>query len=253
MAVRACALVMAVVVALLSMASVGAYQLPGLLRASVARKSAFITMRGGEGSKKVIIAGAPASGKGTQCEMIKSEFGLVHLSTGDMLRAAVAQGTDVGKKAKAYMDAGDLVPDEVIIGVVVERLKAPDCESNGWLLDGFPRTAVQAEALRAAGVEPDVVLYLNVPDEILVDRVVGRRTDPDTGRIYHLTYDPPPPEVAERCTQRSDDTAEKALVRLKAFHTHLGAILDTYKEITTEVDGTRPKAEVFADVQKVLS
>ena len=123
---------------------------------------------------KIIIAGAPASGKGTQCEMIKEKFGVVHLSTGDILRAAVKEGTELGKTAGGFMDRGELVPDEVMIGVVGERLKQEDCQCQGWLLDGFPRTGAQAAALVDSGALPDVFLLLDVPDEDLVDRVVGR-------------------------------------------------------------------------------
>ncbi|KAJ1617582.1 adenylate kinase-domain-containing protein [Pavlovales sp. CCMP2436] len=209
-------------------------------------------MQGGGVARKVIIAGAPASGKGTQCELIKQQLGLVHLSTGDMLRAAVKAGTPVGLAAKAFMDSGKLVPDEVIINLVRERLDEPDCQASGWLLDGFPRTAVQAQALRAAQIEPDLVLYLNVPDSMLIERVVGRRLDMDTGRIYHLKFDPPPADIADRLTHRSDDTAEKATVRLQQFHEHLGAILDAYKSVTVEVDGTRPKGEVFETISSIL-
>jgi len=223
-----------------------------------ARSSAFARMEASRGgampraARKVIIAGAPASGKGTQCELIKSQLGLVHLSTGDMLRAAVQAGTKVGLAAKEYMDGGKLVPDEVIIDLVRERLAQPDCEANGWLLDGFPRTAVQAAALRAAQIEPDLVLYLNVPDSMLIERVVGRRLDPETGRIYHLTFDPPPSDVVPRMTHRSDDTAEKAQVRLSQFHEHLGAILAAYQSVTVEIDGTRGKQDVFASISRVL-
>lgn len=211
------------------------------------------SMQAPGGARKVIIAGAPASGKGTQCELIKERFGLVHLSTGDMLRAAVKEGTEVGVAAKEYMDAGKLVPDEVIIGVVRDRLDQDDCVAHGWLLDGFPRTAVQARALAEANICPDVVLYLNVPDSMLVERVVGRRTDPTTGRVYHLTFDPPPEDVVDRLEQRSDDTEEKVVVRLKAFHEHLDAILEQYKDITVEIDGTKPKQDVFAVVEAALA
>lgn len=235
--------------ALLALVGVDAVQQSGVRR-SATRRSAFAQMAM---AKRVIIAGAPASGKGTQCEMIKDALGLVHLSTGDMLRAAVKAGSPVGKAAKEYMDAGKLVPDAVIIDLVRERLAQSDCETQGWLLDGFPRTAVQAEALRQAQIEPDLVLYLNVPDSMLIERVVGRRLDPDTGRIYHLTFDPPPAELAPRLTHRSDDTAEKATVRLAQFHEHLGAILTAYEAVTVEIDGTKPKKEVFSKIQEVLS
>lgn len=188
---------------------------------------------------KLIIAGAPASGKGTQCELIKKNYGVTHLSTGDMLRAAVAAGSEVGTAAKGYMDAGKLVPDEVIIGVVKDRLDQDDCQTNGWLLDGFPRTPAQAEALAAAGIKADCFLFLNVPDEILVERVVGRRTDPETGKIYHMTFSPPEDEaVLARLEQRSDDTEEKVKVRLEQFHANVDAVKGSYSDIGVDIDGT---------------
>lgn len=158
-----------------------------------------------------------------------------------MLRAAVAAQTDVGRKAKEYMDSGRLVPDEVIIGVVKERLKESDCQERGWLLDGFPRTQAQAQALANSGVEADCFLFLNVPDEVLVERVVGRRTDPETGKIYHLTFAPPPDDAAviSRLQHRSDDTEEKVKVRLQQFHANVNAVKDSYADISVSVDGNQ--------------
>uniref|UniRef100_A0A7S4B918 Adenylate kinase active site lid domain-containing protein n=2 Tax=Chrysotila carterae TaxID=13221 RepID=A0A7S4B918_CHRCT len=151
------------------------------------------------------------------------------------------------------MERGELVPDEVIIGIVKDRLAESDCKENGWLLDGFPRTEEQAKALAAAGIEPTKVLYLQVPDEMLIERVVGRRLDPETGKIYHLKFAPPESdEVAARLTQRSDDTEEKARVRLQAFHKHMSAVESCYIGIISYVDGTKPKTEVFAELQKSL-
>lgn len=202
----------------------------------------------------MIIAGAPASGKGTQCEIIKKEYGVVHLSTGDMLRAAVAEGTEVGKQAKDFMDAGKLVPDEVIIGVVADRLAQDDCKKMGWLLDGFPRTPGQADALAAAGVSADCFIFLNVPDEILVERVVGRRTDPETGKIYHMTFSPPDDEeVLARLEQRSDDTEEKVKVRLEQFHANVDAVKGSYKEIGVDIDGTAAPADVSKAVSEAIA
>eukprot|EP00529_Nitzschia_sp_RCC80_P030450 CAMPEP_0113482578 /NCGR_PEP_ID=MMETSP0014_2-20120614/22992_1 /TAXON_ID=2857 /ORGANISM="Nitzschia sp." /LENGTH=297 /DNA_ID=CAMNT_0000376101 /DNA_START=174 /DNA_END=1067 /DNA_ORIENTATION=+ /assembly_acc=CAM_ASM_000159 len=193
----------------------------------------------------IIIAGAPASGKGTQCEIIKEKFGVVHLSTGDMLRAAVAAGTDVGKKAKDFMDSGKLVPDEVIIGVVKDRLEEDDCKSQGWLLDGFPRTQAQAKALEEVGVSADCFLFLDVPDEVLVERVVGRRTDPETGKIYHMTFSPPDDEeVMNRLEQRSDDTEEKVKVRLEQFYTNVDAVKDSYTDIMVTINGNKAPTDV---------
>jgi len=204
---------------------------------------------GSDDSVKLIIAGAPASGKGTQCEVIKEKYGVVHLSTGDMLRAAVAAGTEVGKLAKEFMDSGKLVPDEVIIGVVRDRLAEEDCVQQGWLLDGFPRTPAQAEALAEAGVSADCFVFLNVPDEVLIERVVGRRTDPKTGKIYHMTFSPPEDEeVKARLVQRSDDTEEKAKVRLEQFYANVDAVKDSYEDIMVTVDGNRPRTDVSDDI-----
>jgi len=185
--------------------------------------------------------------------LIINRYGVVHLSTGDILRAAVQEGTALGTKAKDFMDRGELVPDEVIIGVVKERLAAPDCVEKGWLLDGFPRTKAQAEALENLGVAPSAFVLLNVPDEMLVERVVGRRTDPETGKIYHLKYSPPPPEVpVERLLHRSDDTEEKVKVRVKAFHEHCDAVAGCYKDVFVQVDGTQKKEVVFAAIKGAI-
>ena len=202
---------------------------------------------------KVIIAGAPAAGKGTQCEMIKSDFGLVHLSTGDILRAAVQQGTPLGLKAKAFMDGGQLVPDELIIGVICDRLKERDCEVNGWLLDGFPRTKSQADALSAAGMIPDCFVMLDVPEEVLVERVTGRRTDPVTGKIYHMKFNPPTDDlVAARLIQRSDDTAEKIIVRYREFQSHIDSIKSCYEDKMVRVDGSIAQSDVSKCVSDIL-
>eukprot|EP00897_Mesotaenium_endlicherianum_P000455 jgi/Mesen1/1040/ME000122S00040 len=162
---------------------------------------------------KVMISGAPASGKGTQCEDIVKKYGLSHISAGDLLRAEVAAGTEYGQQVKSFMDAGTLVPDEVVISIVKSKLNTPAALERGWLLDGYPRSASQAAALEMAGIRPDVFILLEVPDSILVDRVVGRRLDPETGKIYHLSFSPPESaEIAARLTQRSDDTEEKGSV-----------------------------------------
>jgi len=202
---------------------------------------------------KMIISGAPASGKGTQCEIIKENFNVVHLSTGDMLRAAVAAQTDVGKLAKEYMDSGKLVPDDVIIGVVKDRLAMSDCTQNGWLLDGFPRTPAQAEALAASGISPDCFLFLNVPDSILVERVVGRRTDPVTGKIYHMTFSPPDDEeILGRLEQRSDDTEEKVKVRLEQFYANVDAVKGSYKDIAVDINGADKPDVVAGKVKEAI-
>ena len=145
---------------------------------------------------RIIISGAPGSGKGTQCEFIKKKFGVVHISTGDILRDHVKRQTDLGKQAKSFMDKGALVPDELVIALVKDRLSQPDCQKQGWLLDGFPRTAAQAEAMDKEGIKGDSFVLLDVPDSVLVDRCAQRRLDPETGKMYHLTTNPPPEDVA---------------------------------------------------------
>eukprot|EP00271_Cylindrocystis_brebissonii_P005695 TRINITY_DN178_c0_g1_i4.p1 TRINITY_DN178_c0_g1~~TRINITY_DN178_c0_g1_i4.p1 ORF type:complete len:340 (+),score=75.48 TRINITY_DN178_c0_g1_i4:111-1130(+) len=203
---------------------------------------------------KVIISGAPASGKGTQCEEVVKKYGLTHISAGDLLRAEVAAETEYGKKCREFMDAGKLVPDDVVITIVKKRLAQPDAQAHGWLLDGYPRSASQAAALEKAGIRPELFILLEVPDEILVDRVVGRRLDPVTGRIYHLTFSPPESdEIAQRLTSRSDDTEEKVKTRLQTHNANVASVLATYKDVIATVDGNRAKGEVFADIDRILT
>ncbi|CAG9461248.1 unnamed protein product [Pedinophyceae sp. YPF-701] len=206
-----------------------------------------------QAATKVLISGAPASGKGTQCETIVQEFGLTHISTGDLLRAEVKAGTKEGLAAKEFMDQGALVPDEIVTAMVKNRMSQDDAKNNGWLLDGYPRSASQAQSLADAGIHPEVVIVLEVPDEVLIERVVGRRTDPVTGKIYHMTFNPPPEgEIADRCTQRSDDTEEKAGNRLEVYKKNRDA-LNAYADITVTIDGNRAKTDVFADIQKAIN
>jgi adenylate kinase len=205
-------------------------QMPRLSNAAIQRERSHHPPR-------IIIIGGPASGKGTQCEKIAEKYGVIHLSTGDMLREAVKDGTNVGRIAKGYMDRGELVPDEVIIAIVQSRLKQRDCVEQGWLLDGFPRTKAQAEHLKTMGIHADVTLLLNVADDELVERVVGRRRDPVTGKIYHLKFNPPPPDVVGSLEQRSDDTRESFRVRLKQYHTNLSQIKSYLEESVVMVDG----------------
>ena len=169
-----------------------------------------------------------------------------------MLRAAVGAKTEVGLKAAAVMKAGGLVSDEIVIGIIRDRIAQPDC-SHGFILDGFPRTPAQAEALADAGVTADCFIFLNVPDEALIERVVGRRTDPETGKIYHMTFSPPnDEEVLARLEQRSDDTEEKVKVRLEQFHANVDAVKGSYTDIATEVDGTQKPEEVSVTIMKSI-
>lgn len=200
-----------------------------------------------------MIAGAPAAGKGTQCARIVEEYGLIHISVGDLLRAEVAAGTPAGLKAKSFMDNGDLVPNEVVVEMVKNKLSEQKVLEKGWLLDGYPRSGEQAEAIEAEGIRPDVFLLINVPDEMLVERVVGRRSDPVTGEIYHLKFKPPPEEAVGRLVQRSDDTEEKVRNRLTTYHTHVDAVVGYYKDELVEIDGNRSMDEVFDAIRAAIS
>ncbi|KAJ7565302.1 hypothetical protein O6H91_02G055900 [Diphasiastrum complanatum] len=201
----------------------------------------------------VMISGAPASGKGTQSELIIQKYGLVHIAAGDLLRAEVAAGTENGLKAKEYMDKGKLVPNEVVVTMVKQRLSQSDAQEKGWLLDGYPRSLSQAAALEALGIRPHVFILLEVPEEILIDRVIGRRMDPVTGKIYHLKYSPPEtPEIASRLTQRSDDTVDRVKLRLQTHTQNVEAVLSLYKNFIRKVDGTSSKDKVFAAIENIL-
>lgn len=221
-------------------------------RATAPRAAARRSVVVAAGPKRVMIAGAPASGKGTQCELIVEKYGLVHISAGDLLRAAVKEGTPAGLEAKEYMDRGDLVPDSCVVSMVVDALDTPDAKEKGWLLDGYPRSASQADAIAKEGIEPDTFLLLDVPDEMLIERVVGRRLDPETGKIYHLTFSPPPEDIVDRLTQRSDDTEEKAKNRLQVHHSNVEAVVGKYQDKLKEIDGNRSKQEVFDDICGVI-
>ncbi|XP_028754029.1 adenylate kinase 5, chloroplastic [Neltuma alba] len=203
---------------------------------------------------KVMISGAPASGKGTQCELIVQKFGLVHISTGDLLRAEVAAGSEIGNKAKEYMNAGRLVPDEIVNAMVTARLSREDAKQKGWLLDGYPRSFAQAEALEQNQIRPDIYIVLDVPDEILIDRCVGRRLDPVTGKIYHIkSFPPETEEIKSRLITRPDDTEQKVKSRLEIYKRNAEAASSTYSPITNKIDGNRPKEVVFKEIDSLLS
>jgi len=199
--------------------------------------------------KKIIISGAPASGKGTQCEMIREKYGVVHISTGDLLRAAVEEKSGLGKQAKEIMEAGKLVPDDLMISLVHDRLNSNECKQHGWLLDGFPRTKAQAQALVKAGIEPDYFIQVDVPDSVLLERVVGRRLDPVTGTIYHVKFQPAPnEEVNNRLIQRKDDTEEKMKIRIATYHENINNIIDSYQQVIIKVNGHDKKESVFKGI-----
>ncbi|KAK4413330.1 Adenylate kinase, chloroplastic [Sesamum alatum] len=217
---------------------------------------AFVVVASGEKPEplRVMISGAPASGKGTQCELITKKYDLVHIAAGDLLRAEVAAGTENGKRAKEFMERGQLVPDEIVVMMVKERLSAQDSQEKGWFLDGYPRSVSQATALKTFGFDPDIFILLEVPEEILVERVVGRRLDPVTGKIYHLKYSPPETEeIAARLTQRFDDTEEKVKLRLVTHNSNVESVLSMYEDVIVKVDGTLPKQEVFSKIDNILT
>ena len=205
----------------------------------------------------MIFIGPPGAGKGTQAARLVEGFRIPHVSTGDMFRAAVKAGTDLGKQADAFMKAGELVPDELTIAMLLERIAEPDARA-GFMLDGFPRTVPQAHALdaalRGAGVTLDVVLVLEVPDDLIVDRIVGRRSDPETGRIYHLASDPPPAGLVSRLVHRKDDTEEACRTRLGAYHAQTAPIIPFYDSLglVKRVDGVGDPDEVTARIQTAL-
>src|SRR3954469_15638134 len=206
---------------------------------------------------RMILVGPPGAGKGTQAARLVDTFRIPHISSGDMLRAAVAEGTQLGLEADKFMKAGKLVPDEVVIGMILERVAKPDC-AQGFMLDGFPRTRPQAaaldKALEQAGVGLDAVVLIEVPDSLLIERAVGRRSDPQTGTIYHLKYNPPPAEIMDRLVHRKDDTEEAVKVRTEKYHSETTPIVPFYegRGVLKKGDGVGPPDEIATRITAVL-
>lgn len=211
----------------------------------------------------ILIMGPAGAGKGTQSDLILQAYDIPHISTGDMLRENVAQGTELGKQAKSYMDAGKLVPDDVINAMVEKRLQEPDCQ-KGYLLDGFPRTLVQAKAFEEIaakiGKPVEAVLALEVDFEVLKERVTGRRVCPKCGAIYHTTYFPPKVEgVCDKCgsplKQRADDTVEKLTQRMKEYDASTKPVIDFYDEkgVVTHLDASQKPDVIFGRIKEALA
>ena len=205
----------------------------------------------------LVLFGAPGAGKGTQAKFIVDKYGIPQISTGDILRVAVANKTKLGLEAKKFMDAGQLVPDEVVNGLVAERLAEKDCE-KGFIMDGFPRNVAQAkvldEILTKLGKQIEKVIALNVPDKDIIERITGRRTSKVTGKIYHIKFNPPVDEKPEDLVQRADDTEEVVVKRLETYHNQTAPVLDYYKvqNKVTEIDGTKKLEDITQDIFKIL-
>lgn len=211
---------------------------------------------------KVIMLGAPGAGKGTQAKQLADKYQIPHISTGDIFRANIKEGTELGKKAKSYMDAGGLVPDELVCDLVVDRIQQDDCK-NGFILDGFPRTIPQAEALTNAleklNDKMDYAIDIEVPDQAIIDRMGGRRACLKCGATYHIINIPPKKEgICDNCGSklvlRDDDRPETVKKRLEVYHTQTQPLIDYYKKqnILVSVDGTKPMNDVFADIVNVV-
>jgi len=207
---------------------------------------------------KIILLGPPGAGKGTQANYIKDKFGIPQISTGDMLRAAVSAGTPLGLEAKIVMDAGELVSDELILGLVKERITEDDCK-KGYLFDGFPRTIAQAEGMREAGISVEYIVELQLEDEEVIKRMSGRRIHPTSGRTYHILFNPPKVEniddiTGEPLVQRDDDKEETVRKRLQVYHSQTSLLIEYYSQSAANKVENAPvylQINGFGDVQEV--
>jgi len=212
---------------------------------------------------RIILLGAPGAGKGTQAQFLMNKFGIPQISTGDMLRSAIKAGTEMGLTAKKVMDAGQLVSDDIIIGLVKERIAQADCE-NGFLLDGFPRTIPQADAMKEANVQVDHVIEFDVPDDVIVERMSGRRVHPASGRVYHETYNPPKVpgkdnETGDEIVIREDDKEDTVRHRLSVYHKQTKPLVEYYSSAANgglceyhKINGTQSVDEVSDQLAELL-
>ena len=212
---------------------------------------------------RIILLGAPGAGKGTQAQFLMNKYGIPQISTGDMLRAAIKEGTELGLAAKQVMDAGQLVSDDLIIGLVKERIAKADC-AKGFLLDGFPRTIPQADAMKANGVSVDHVIEFDVPDDVIVERMSGRRVHPASGRVYHISYNPPKvagkdDQTGDELVIREDDKEETVRKRLGIYHDQTEPLVGYYRKEADaghtkyhHMDGTLPVEQVSATLSALL-
>jgi adenylate kinase len=200
----------------------------------------------------LIIVGPPGSGKGTLCENISRDFHLVHLSGGELLREEVTRKTALGLEAFEYMKQGKLIPDDTMVRLMMKKATEPAAQKHGILLDGFPRTLKQAQAITAAGMKIDAVIVLDVSDKSLLERSAGRRVDPVTGEVYHLKFKPPPPQVVDRLIIRPDDTEEKQLFRMKIYKDQRDPLLVHFKDLILMVNADQPIPTVYKEFLKKL-
>jgi len=213
---------------------------------------------------RIILLGAPGAGKGTQAQFIMNKYGIPQISTGDMLRGAIKAGTELGKKARSVIDAGQLVSDDIILGLIKERIAQNDCE-KGFLLDGFPRTIPQADGLKKLDVNVDYVIEIDVADSVIVERMAGRRAHLASGRTYHVVFNPPKVDgvddiTGEKLVVRDDDKEETVRARLSVYHEQTAPLIDYYsndasvgKTSYLKFDGTKLVSEVSSEIEKVLS
>lgn len=206
---------------------------------------------------KIVLLGAPGAGKGTQAVRMAKEMGVPHISTGDIFRKNLREGTDLGKQVQGYLNSGGLVPDSLTCDIVADRLQEADC-AGGYILDGFPRSVPQAEMLTAflekRGEKIEFAINIDVPDELIVKRLGARRSDPETGEVYNLDTNPPPPEKADRMIQRDDDKPETVKARLHTYHETTEPIIEYYRKLGVLVDvpGDASPDEIYQNILAIL-